>query len=180
MFECEVRGFFKDETTFQQSLTKLKAEADRYEEDHRATTFFMMKDATLKVAHLQSKGKAKIAFKAGDIVHAKAQREIELSLAPDDVANAVAMFEGLGFHDIQQTSQTRYNLWFDEIEVAMKWSKDWGYHFEAELIGQTESDIASNLQRLHIFCENHDLKIVASDEFEAFRQQIDAKHKASS
>lgn len=179
MYECEVRGFFADEQRFEQILAELSLQADRVEADNRETIFFMLENATLKVAVQNDKGKAKIAYKQGDIVRSMAQREIELAIKPEEAHAAVELFQLLGFTDIQNTVQKRTNLFFGDIEVAMKWSKDWGYHFEAETIVKKEGDVPGGLKKLQEFCEKQNLAIMSEEEFEVFRQKVDAQHRAA-
>jgi adenylate cyclase class IV len=176
--EVELRGFFSDEKEFNDRLAALRAIASSVEEDHRDTVFFMIKDATLKVARLNSKRRAKIAYKGGDIVRSKAQKEIEMEIPYDSYDDAIAMFVALGFSDMQLTQQVRYNLIVGEFEIAMKWSKDWGYHFEAEKVvcGETEAERAE--LDLAAFCHSHHLRALSEAEFEAFRTAVDTKHAA--
>lgn len=175
-YEIEIRGLLtKDQ--FDSILDDLKGRADKFEEDNRETLFFMIPNATLKVAKMVSKKLAKIAYKSGDIVRSAAQREIEFSIPIDACDDAIEMFSLLGFADTQSTSQIRYNAVLGDIEISLKWSKDWGYHFEAEIISQTESDIDGLKERLESYCASIGLNAMTSAEFEGFRQQIDASHK---
>ena len=164
------------EAEFQTLLASLKEIASDFEEDHRDTTFFIIPNATLKVARLRSKERAKIAYKSGDIVRSKGQTEIEIDIPYENYDSAIAMFKMLGLNTTQTTQQIRFNLMVQDVEIAMKWSEDWGYHFEVEKMVKREADVDMAQRQLADFCKEHGLTPLSDEEFEEFRISIDANH----
>lgn len=177
--EVELRGFLTA-TDFQLRCRWLRETAADFEEDHRRTVFFIIPGSTLKVAELKSKHTAKITLKSGDLVRAHAQRELEIPIAFGSVDAAVDLFRSLGFDNIQETEQLRYNGTVDGVAVSFKWSKDWGYHFEAEILVLNDIDVPNARTRLVEFCRQVGLDPVSENDFETFRQTVDARHKESS
>ena len=176
MIEVELRGFLTEDE-FKLKLKELQTISTSFEEDHRDTVFFMLSKATLKVTHMKSKKQAKIAYKAGDINSTTGQDEIEISIPVEEYENTIILFQNLGFTNKQITSQIRYNLKIDNFEVSMKWSRDWGHHFEVEKMVAEPSLVNQAFVDVKEFCMQNGLKVMDTNEFEKFRQRVDAEHR---
>jgi adenylate cyclase class IV len=175
-FEVEIRGIITEEQ-FTDCLSQFKRENLRAEQDDRETTFFIIKDATLKVANLINKKSAKISFKSGDIVKTVGQQEIEIDIPQDQVLAAVNLFLALGFTETQLTHQKRFNVNVDGAEISLKWSKDWLFHFEAEIVVTDKAEIPSALERLKRICARYGLEAMTYADMESLRRRVDASHR---
>ena len=178
MFEVELRGFLS-ESDYRGLLKQFTEQALEIEEDHRETTFFIIPNATLKVAKLTSKRQAKVALKLGDIAKSASQKELELDLKESEFDTAVQIFKNLGFSKIQDTRQLRHNVVIDDIVLSLKWSADWGYHFEVEKLVLSEADVKSAMASLKSFCQLHGLSPLSDQEFEDFCNRVQVGYEES-
>lgn len=175
MFEVELRGFLT-EADFHRLRQKLEHDNVALVEDHRETIFFVIPDATLKVARLLSSGTAKIAYKKGDIATNASQEEIEIAISSLDFDVAVQMFQALGFERIQRTSQRRFNAAIGGSDLSLKWSEDWGYHFEIERMVNEESEVPEALTALQDQCVTLGIEPLSENEFSEFCASVEARH----
>ena len=175
--EIEVRGILT-EKAYHNLLAFMEEKAQNKEADNRITTFFMIPEKTLKVTHKVDQEKCKIALKLGDIVTSSHQTEYELDIKPEHFHLAVDLFKHLGFTDIQETKQDRINFMLNGYEFAVKWSKDLGYHFEAETVVDENADINAERAKLEHFVMNDlGLKILSEQEFAEICSRVDAEYK---
>lgn len=174
-FEVEFRGFLTEEE-FSSKLAWLRESAEDFEEDHRRSVFFILPEKTLKIAHLKSLNTARVTLKIGNISGGK-QRELEMPISVESIGVALQIFTELGYEDKQDTEQLRYNGTIEDVKVSLKWSADWGHHFEAEIVVGTSGEISSAEERLRSFCARFELKALTESEFELFRKTIDLRHR---
>lgn len=174
--EVEIRGVLSRED-YDTLLDKLGRISETRQEDDRETIFFMIPGKTLKVTKKLGKGVAKIALKVGDFVEGKHQIEHEVEIKGDDYEEMISIFKELGFNDIQLTSQKRTNFSYKGCEVALKWSEDWGYHFEIDKTISEGEDKAEARKEALGLVEELGVKVFSDDEFREFCRRIDEKHK---
>jgi Adenylate cyclase, class 2 (thermophilic) len=179
MFEVEKRGFL-DEHDHDALLRRFKADGISIEEDHRETIFFVIPDATLKITRSLSLGTSKIAYKTGDIARSVAQKEYETSIAFTDFDNAVQTFKHLGFENVQETQQKRFNIQLGSSTLSLKWSIDWGYHFEIDTVVENEEEIASAEAKLLEECAQLSLIPLTASEFSEFCESVQEKYNRTS
>lgn len=173
--EVEVRSIF-NEDKYNEIKGFLSAHAIDLGEDDRETVFFIIPDKTLKVTKNVSKNNAKISLKVGNI-NTGQQEEIEISIDLLDFNNAVKIFQVLGFDEIQYTLQKRHNYLYEGIELALKFSNDWGYHLEAEMVVDSEDRISeANIKIKELYRKLH-LKPLTEREIDKMRKKIDSRHR---
>lgn len=178
--EIEVRGALT-KNEYNDLLSFMGKNAKNKEADNRITTFFMIPDKTLKVAHKLDQRKCKIALKLGDIVSSSHQTEYEIDIKPEQFNLTVELFKHLGFTETQETRQDRINFTLNGYEFAVKWSKDLGYHFEAETVVDENADINAERAKLeHFVTSDLGLKILSEQEFAEICSRVDSEYAAIS
>ena len=177
--EVEIRGLLTKEC-YDRIIKFLDAEGQNKELDDRKTTFFIIPEKTLKITQKVSQNKAKICLKTGDIAKASSQTEFEIDIEPSQFAVAENIFLQLGYTQIQHTEQKRINYVYEGVEFAIKWSVDFGYHFEMEVMVGAESEVASARDILHSLAARLDLQVMSSDEFGARCREIDLRYELKS
>lgn len=174
--EVEIRGFLT-ENKYRNLGKYLDENAKSKTIDDRETVFFMIPGATLKIARQLQKNTAKIALKTGQISKG-GQKEYEIEIKPDAFEEAVDLFKELGFKDIQRTSQKRvdykYRNW---CEISLKWSKDWGYHFEIEKVISKNELMGKTRKKLMEIAKELGLNVISEDEFMEFAAKVDEKYR---
>ena len=175
--EVEIRGLLT-EAEYRGLTRHLKDSSVNISVNDRETVFFIIPGKTLKVSNYLHKNKAKIALKVGDIVKDKSQIEYELFFTPDQYETAISLFKNLGFTEIQYTSQKRTDYDYDFCTISVKWSEDWGYHYEIDTVITDESEVYSTRQYLLDVANRLGLKVMDENEFGRRCAEIDRKHRS--
>ena len=175
--EVEIRGLLT-EVEHKNICDFLDLNGTGKEVDDRKTTFFIMPDKTLKISNKISRNTAKISLKIGDIVKDISQTEYEVSIDPVDFNITEEIFKNLGFNQIQHTEQKRINYNYLGIEFAIKWSIDWGFHFEMEKMTSNQNEVESIRLELEQLASNLKLTVMTEEEFGKRCLEIDAKYNA--
>lgn len=173
--EVEIRGIFSEEE-YERLIKFLDENAEVLGQDNRETTFFIIPEKTLKVAKALSKGTAKIALKIGNIKTGQ-QEEIEINISPDDFDKAVKTFISLGFGEIQHTFQKRRNYKFNGAEIAVKFSEEWGFHWEMDSVIEEEDKIDLERNKLLDIAKNLSLNAMTDEEIKILCDEIDEKNR---
>lgn len=148
-------------------------------EDDKNVFFFILPDKLLKVVDNVSKKSAKLVLKLNKIGVGSDFEEIEIPINPQEVSKAVEMFKILGFNEIQESFQKRHNYLYKGVELALKYSNNWGYHVELEILLDNKAQINIGNARNRIFkvAKNLDLKLMTDNELKVFTSKIDKAHK---
>ncbi len=110
-------------------------------ENNTVSVFYIHDDYQLKLQIRTSKGDAKIAWKSGGFNGASAREEIELPFSINDAEQAKQLLDRLQTNFKQvKTIQKRHDYKIDGVEVALKWSQNWGFHIELDMDVESESD----------------------------------------
>lgn len=73
---------------------------------------------------------------------------------------------------IIEGEQKRKNYVYKECEIAVKWSKDYKYHFEIEKILESEVGVNSAENELDVLVEELGLVSKKNDELKQFQQKV--------
>ena len=119
----------------------------------------------------------KISLKTGDIVKDSSQTEFEIEIDPREFEIAENIFIKLGFTEIQRTEQRRINYVYGGVEFAIKWSVDWGYHFEMEIMVGDESEVDESRHILHSLASRLNLQVMSEEEFGRRCREIDRRYE---
>lgn len=99
------------------------------------TVFYILDNSQLKVQKLISKKKAKIAWKSGSFNGNNTRREIEYQISIDDFNVAIDLYDSL-FPEKRKiiSNQLRSDYALMGVNIAIKYSDNWGYHAEFEVL----------------------------------------------
>lgn len=96
--------------------------------------FFVLPDTMLKVTHNISQASGKVSMKLTRMGRGTSFKEIEYPISEDSVMSAVDIFVNLGYAHIFEPKILRHNFLYKGVELALKYSKTWGYHLELEVM----------------------------------------------
>lgn len=147
--EVELRGVL-NEKDFKRVGQCLQI-ADHKEEDNKLTYFFVTEGFILKVTDEESKNKAKITVKVGDETKNILQ-EYEIEIDRKSVVDSVSILRALGFDKVNPVNQKRINYSYKNAEIALKYTPDWGYHFEVEKIVNDIDEVDAARSELEDLC----------------------------
>jgi len=174
--EVEVRGLLTKEE-YNKLIEYLDKKAQGKEVDDRKTTFFLIPEKTLKVSEKISQGKAKVALKIGELTKVPAQTELEFEFHPRDFETVVDVFKNLGFTKIIPNSiQKRINYSLDGACISVKWSREWGYHFEIDCNLDASESIEEAHQYLRQIAHKLGVNIMSEKEFARHASKIEARY----
>lgn len=102
--------------------------------DDKEVFFYVAPKALYKVVRNISHGTAKLVLKKDRIERASSFDEVEIPIAPRDLAKANELIRSIPklkpYHDFIR----RENFMYKGVEIALKYSKTWGYHAELEVV----------------------------------------------
>ncbi len=147
-------------------------------EDDKNVFFFILPDKLLKVVDNKSKNTAKIVLKLNKIGFGSDFEEIEISIDPSDVEKSVGVFKALNFIEVQESFQKRHNFEYKGVEIAVKYSDEWGYHVELEILLSDRSRMSEAEKQIHAVAEELALKIMSDEELREFTAKINANNRA--
>lgn len=174
-YEIEFRCVF-DEAKHKDLNTFLQENSTDLGADDKRVWFFVMPDRLLKVTHNISKQTAKVTLKLTKIGHGSSFEEIEYSISESDVEHAIRMFTSLGHDYLLEPTILRHNYEYKGVEIAVKYSKSWGYHAELEIL---VDDLEKKDEAERVISEvakELDLKIMSDEELKAFTNTIETNY----
>lgn len=137
-------------------------------QDDKNVYFFTFPDKLLKVTDNVSKGTAKITGKLTRIGEGSNFEEIEIPISRSDVQKAVKLFKKFGFTDVHDTFQKRHNYLYKGIEIAVKYSKVWGYHAEFEIMISSLKEKNDADEKIQKLAKELGIKLMTEDELKKF------------
>lgn len=173
--EVEIKGMLI-EKQYNLLMDRLKKESESYEPDKKISYFFVIKNRILKVTDEISKNRAKITIKIGDET-INILEEIEIPIPQEQVENAVKMFKHLGFTRVNRVEQKRINFQYKDTSVSLKYSDDWGYHFEIETIIDNKKSAGAEKLKLESVCKDLGIVPMTPNEIRKKIEEINTRHE---
>jgi len=174
--EIEFWAMF-DEAKYNQLGDLLNSVAQDLGEDDKNVYFFILPAKLLKVSNNISKQTAKITLKLEKIGKGNAFEELEIPISPDEVDKSVHLFKELGFDYIVESFQKRHNYLYEGVELALKYSKDWGYHLELEIVVDDESKKDAAIAMIKRVAEKLKVTLMTNEELLEFTKKFEKQNK---
>jgi predicted adenylyl cyclase CyaB len=149
-------------------------------ENNKHAFHFIFPDKLLNVVDLESKDKAKIALKLGKIGKGSAFGETELSIERSEFEKAVSLFKDLGFAEIIESRQQRRDYEYAGVELAVKYSAEWGYHVELEIVVEGQANIAPAEEKIKVVADELGLALMTQEELTALVKKIESERLGGS
>ena len=133
-------------------------------ENHTSSTFYLGNGYQLKVTTQHSKKQAKIALKPREF-GADFSHEYELVFSEDQAKTAEKIMDILmGNSPKIPTKQDRHDYLFEEVEIAVKYSDDWGYHAEFEQIVHSNEEVDAALKHIDAIAKKLGATLLTKEE----------------
>ena len=129
MIEVEIRSFISKEK-YEELLDFFKKEGEFVNEDDQTTYYF---DAPFDLRIQKNNFFSKIWMKKGKI-HDEQREEVEIKFNKDDFERLEKMFLTLGYNVQIKWFRKRHNFKWQDIDVAIDFTKGYGYIIELEKI----------------------------------------------
>lgn len=175
--EIELRALF-EKAQYKKIQKFLNKNAKDLGEDNEEVYFFLLPDKIVKVANNTSKKTAKIVIKFNRLGRGSSDfEEIEIPINSSDFNNAIKLFSALPFEQIQNSYQQRHNYKYRGVEIALKYTKSWGYHAELEIMVSNKAKIERAKKKIKRIADELDIKIMSEQELTEFAKKVDEQYK---
>ncbi|MCX6790437.1 MAG: CYTH domain-containing protein [Candidatus Kaiserbacteria bacterium] len=177
MYEIEHRALLTKES-YTRLAEKLASEATLLGSDDKEVSYYIFPDKLLKVVRNISKGTAKISLKLNTLGAGSSFHESEVHFPQEsfetmkDICSSISTPE-----QVISGTQKRTNYTYNEVEIALKWSEDWGYHAEFEIMISDLSQKESADARIREVTKNLSVPLMTEEEVAAFSAEVKLKNK---
>jgi adenylate cyclase class IV len=173
MLEIEKRGFLTEEQ-YNNLLDFLNKNGKSLGADDKDVVYYIYSDKLLKAVHNISKGNAKISLKMNKIGASSVFPETEVFFSENDFDKIKLIFEKITEPDkVMKGIQKRKNFLYKGCEFAIKWSKEWGYHFEVEIVVKDENEVSKAEEKLEEVAKELEIKILTENELKEFTKKAE-------
>lgn len=177
MYEIEHRAVLTEEA-YKMLEKKLTIEATLLGSDDKEVSYYIFPDKLLKVVRNISKGTAKISLKLNTLGTGSSFQEFEVSFPEDSFETMRSICNSICSPDQVITgTQRRTNYECDGVEIALKWSEDWGYHAEFEIMIPDLSGKEAADARIREVAENLSVPLMTEEEVATFSAEVRARNK---
>lgn len=178
MYEIEHRAVLTEET-YRELADKLAREATLLGADDKEVSYYIFSDKLLKVVRNISKGTAKLSLKLTALGAGSSFQEFEVPFPEESFEMMESICENISTPDqIISGTQKRTNYEYHGIEVALKWSEDWGYHAEFEIMISDLSEKESADARIREVAAALAIPLMTEEEVAIFSAAVRAKKAA--
>lgn len=177
MYEIEHRAVLT-ENAYNELAEKLAREAKLLGSDDKEVSYYIFPDKLLKVVRNISKGTAKISLKLTALGAGSSFQEFEAPFSENSFETMKSICERISTPDqIISGTQKRTNYEFQGVEIALKWSEDWGYHVEFEIMVNDLSEKETADVRIRDAANELSVPLMTEEEVAAFSAEVRAKKK---
>jgi adenylate cyclase class IV len=177
MIEVEKRGLLTEEK-YNELFAFLDKHAESLGEDDKEVVYYIYDDKLLKVVNNLSKGNAKISLKMNKLGDSVAMLENEIIFSSEDFQKMKDILGSItNPSQIIEGEQKRKNYVYKGCEIAVKWSKDYKYHFEIEKVIENKDDVSEVEKELDGVVEELGLVSMTNDELKQFQQKVQDEAK---
>jgi predicted adenylyl cyclase CyaB len=144
--------------------------------DDKRVWFFFMPDRLLKVTHNITKQNGKITLKLTKIGNGSSFEEIEFPIAKEDIGKSVRLFEELGHKYLVEPTILRHDYMYKGVEIAVKYSKTWGYHLELEVMVKSKDKESTAEKKIRAVAEELGVRVMDDEELRTFTGRVEATY----
>ncbi|MDD5625674.1 MAG: hypothetical protein PHG83_00725 [Patescibacteria group bacterium] len=171
--EVELRGMLSKEKF--DILSDTLGKQYPYKDDNKETLFYVTIGFILKIEKRNNSEEIFLIVKNGDETK-NILEEIEIRLNSSDLYKIIKIFDNLGFSKINIVKQKRKNYYLEDgIVFSLKYTDDWGYHFEIEKVVEI-NNAESAKKLLTDKCRSLDIKFMNDIEIAKKITDINKKH----
>ena len=175
--EIELRAVF-GKKKHDQLKSFLDRSAKDLGEDNKDVYFFLLKDKFAKVTKNMSKKSAKMTLKLNRPGRGSSDfEEIEFPIDQNDFDKAVNLFSNLPFDERQNSYQERHNYLYKGVELALKYTKTWGYHLELEILVSDKSEQGIAEKKIMQVADELEVHVLSEKELDKLTKKIDKEYR---
>jgi adenylate cyclase class IV len=177
MYEIEHRAILTKES-YETLAEKLAHEATLLGTDDKEVSYYIFPDKLLKVVRNISKGTGKLSLKLNTLGAGSSFQEFEVLFPEDSFETMKSICASISTPDqVINGTQKRTNYEYQGVEIALKWSEDWGYHTEFEIMISDLSEKEAADARIIEVAKNLSVPLMTEEEVAAFSAEVKSKRK---
>ncbi len=171
--EVELRGTINKKKF--DKLTKELRGKYAHKKNYKKTFFYITHGFILKIEIKKELEKAILIVKNGDETKGILE-EIEINFNLSELSQIITILKALGFLQVNIVKQKREDYYLEEnIVFSLKYTKDWGYHFEIEKVVSIDSSEETKV-KLADKCNFLGVKFMTMAEIAKKIKEINKKH----
>jgi len=175
--EVEMRAIF-DKTKHDELKEFLDANSKDLGEDNKDVYFFLLPNKFAKVTKNVSRKSAKMTLKLNRPGRGSSDfEEIEYPIDPVYFDKAVKLLSNLPFDERQNSYQERHNYLYKGVELALKYTRTWGYHLELEILINNSSEQSRAEEKIKQVAKDLGVHILSEEELDEITKRIDEEYR---
>ncbi|MFA5841741.1 MAG: CYTH domain-containing protein [Candidatus Paceibacterota bacterium] len=179
MYEIEHRALLTEES-YKSLAEKLAREATPLGTDDKEVLYYIFPKKLLKIARNISKGTGKLSLKLNTLGEGSSFQEFEVSFPESSFETMKTICDSISLPDqVISGTQKRTNYKYQGVEIALKWSEDWGYHAEFEVMVPSLSEKEAADAHILEVAGALSVPLMTEEEVASFLAKILSKNKAN-
>lgn len=171
--EIEYRALLSEEQ-FLSLRDFLNSSAELLGKDNKDTLFYIWNDKVIKVVQNAESLATKMVLKPGRIGQQSHFEETELKLDPDMFETAKKFCEQLVPEKIMHSFQFRTNYMYKNVEIALKYTKVWGFHIELEIMVESVNEKNGAEQTIRTVGDELKLHLLDDNELSKLTKELES------
>jgi len=177
IYEIEFRSRF-NKSTYTRLKSFLEKNAKDLGEDDKNVYFFILPDKLLKLVNNISKKSAEIVLKLNKIGRGSDFQELTAKIPPEEINTLLRILKNLDIYSsIIESFQKRHNYLYKNVEIALKYSKEWGYHAELEIVVNNLKTKNEAEDKIKLIADELKIKLMTDEELKEFTKKAEKKAK---
>lgn len=172
MYEIEHRAVISEEK-YEDLKVALDDQAKSLGEDDKEVAYYIFPNRLLKVVRNISKGTGVLSLKLTALGQGSAFKELEIPFPVEDFDTMNSICKEISVPEqVIVGTQKRSNYEYHGVEIALKWSEDWGYHVEFErLISDLAGKDAADAEILEV-AKHFSITVMSEEEVASFARAV--------
>ncbi|MES2931162.1 MAG: hypothetical protein V4682_00500 [Patescibacteria group bacterium] len=174
MYEIEHRTLLTEDS-YTALLEKLTQEGTLIGQDDKEVEYIIFPDKLLKVVNNLSKNTGVLSLKLNALGEGSSFQEFEVPFPADQYETMRSICHAISEpQQIIAGTQKRTNFKYGEVEIALKWSEDWKYHAELEIVVADLSEKDEADKKIMQAAENLSITLMSQEEIAEFAAKVRA------
>lgn len=177
MYEIEHRALLTEEG-YKALAEKLDREAKLLGADDKEVSYFIFPDKLLKVVRNISKNTGKLSLKLNTLGTGSSFQEFEVPFPEESFETVKNICNNISTPEqVINGTQKRTNYEYQGVEIALKWSEDWGYHAEFEIMVSDPAEKGAADARIVAVAKELSVPLMTDEEVAAFLAKVRSSKK---
>lgn len=177
MYEIEHRALLTEES-YATLAQKLAEAGVSLGSDDKEVAYYIFPDKLLKVVRNISKSTGVLSLKLNTLGNGSSFEEHEVTFPAEDFDTMRAICGAISSPDqVIVGTQRRTNFLYKDVEIALKWSEDWQYHAEFEVVVQTLDEKDAADAKILAVAEELSVTPMTQEEIAEFSAKVRASKK---